>query len=68
MCVRASVCAYPSPRLLQLVALHGPHWTPCDWLNKFYRFFMPAVVGIISRHGLSIDACMFIEVFKRTAG
>ena len=27
-----------------------------DWLNKFYSFYMAAVVSIISRHGLSIDA------------
>ena len=26
-----------------------------DWLNKFYGFYMAAVVGIISRHGHSID-------------
>ena len=26
-------------------------------LNKFYSFYMVAVVGILSRRGLSIDAC-----------
>ena len=30
---------------------------PCDWLNKFYSFYMAAVIVIISRHGLNIDAC-----------
>ena len=23
-------------------------WTPYDWLNKSYYFYMPAVVGIVS--------------------
>ena len=27
---------------------------PCDWLNKFYGFYMAVVVHIISGHGLSI--------------
>ena len=29
-------------------------WTLYDWLNKFYSFCIAAVVGILSRHGLSI--------------
>ena len=28
---------------------------PYDWLNKIYGSYMVAVVGIISRCGLSID-------------
>ena len=28
---------------------------PYDWLNKFYRFYLVAVVSIISRCGLRID-------------
>ena len=34
-------------------------WTAYDWLNKFYNFYMAAVVGIVSRRGLSI------EVYRR---
>ena len=30
--------------------------TPYDWLNKLYRF-RAAVVGIVIRHGFSVDAC-----------
>ena len=30
---------------------------PYDWLNKFYRFCMAAIVGIISRCGLVIEVC-----------
>ena len=32
-------------------------WTPYDWLNEFYNFYMAALVGIISRYGLTIEAC-----------
>ena len=54
MCVRAWVCSW-----VQLVV--WCHWcgmirTMYDWLNKFYNFYMAAVVNIISRCGLSIDA------------
>ena len=31
--------------------------TPFDWLNKFYSFYMAAIVGIVSRHGLTGEAC-----------
>ena len=30
-------------------------WTPCDWLNKLYSFYI-LVVNIVSMRGLSIDA------------
>ena len=30
--------------------------SPYDWLNRFYRFYMVAIVGIINRHGLTIEA------------
>ena len=33
-------------------------WTPYNWLNKFYKCYMAAVVGIISRYGLRIEACL----------
>ena len=42
-----------SPKLL---ITSGMIWTSYDWLNKFYSFYMAAVVDIISRHGLRIDA------------
>ena len=29
---------------------------PYGWLNKFYNFYMAAVIGIDSRHGLIIEA------------
>ena len=31
-------------------------WTPYDWLNKYYSFCMAAIVGIVSRRGLRIEA------------
>ena len=34
----------------------GVIWTSYDWLNKLYSFYVAALVGIVSRHGLSIDA------------
>ena len=30
---------------------------PYDWLSKFYSFYEATVIGIVSRHGLTIDAC-----------
>ena len=30
-------------------------WTPYDWSNKFYSFYMVAIVSIISRCGLAIE-------------
>ena len=30
---------------------------PYDRLNNFNRFYMAAVVGMVSRHGLTIEAC-----------
>ena len=29
-------------------------WTPNDWLTKFYSVYMAAIVGIVSRHDLTI--------------
>ena len=29
---------------------------PYDWLNKSYKFYMAAVVSVISRRGLRIEA------------
>ena len=47
-----SVCMYPS----RLLITSGMIWTPYDWLNKFYCFYVAVVANIISRCGLSIDA------------
>ena len=46
------VCVCPPPRLL---ITSGGIWTPYDWLNKFYSFYVVAVVSIISWQGLSND-------------
>ena len=54
VCVFLHVCVSPPPRIL---ITSGVIWTPYDWLNKFYSFYVAAVVGIVSRHGLSIDMC-----------
>ena len=34
----------------------GVIWTPYDWLNKFYSFYMTAVVVIDDGHGLTVEA------------
>ena len=51
VCVCVSV--YPPPRL---VITSGLIWTLYDWLNKFYSFCIVAIVGIISRRDLIIEA------------
>ena len=33
---------------LRLLITSGMIQTPYDWLNKFYGFYMPAVVSIVS--------------------
>ena len=48
------VCVSPPPRLL---IASGMIWTLYDWLNKVSSFYVAVVVGIVSRCGLSIDAC-----------
>ena len=40
------------PRLL---ITSGVIWILYDWVNKFYSFYMVAVVGIISMSGLGIE-------------
>ena len=42
-----------APRLL---ITRGVMWTPYDWLNKFYSFYMAAVIIIGSGRGLRIEA------------
>ena len=41
----------------RLLITSGMIWISYDWLNKFYSFYMAAVVGIISRHGLRNQRC-----------
>ena len=41
------------PRLLINSGVMWPDMVPYDWLNKFHKFYMAAIVGIIiSRRGL----------------
>ena len=49
VCMCVFVC--PPPRLF---ITSGVIWTLYDWLNKFYGFYMAAVVGIVSGHDVSI--------------
>ena len=51
MCVCVFVC--PPPRLL---ITSGVIWTPYDWLNKGYSFYMAAVVVIGNGRGLRFEA------------
>ena len=50
-CLCVYVCVHPPLRLL---IIRGVIYTPYDWLNKFYGFYITAVVGIVSGHGLRI--------------
>ena len=52
VCGCVCTCMCPPPRLL---INSGVIWTPYDWLNKFYNFYLAAVVSIISMCGLSIN-------------
>ena len=53
MCVCVCMCVCPPPRLL---IASGVIWTPYDWLNKLYSFYMAAVVVINDGHGLTVEA------------
>ena len=53
MCVCVCVCVSPPLRLLITSSMI---WTPYDWLNKFCSFCVVAIVGIVSRHGLSNES------------
>ena len=52
LCVYLSVCL--PPRLLLTSGVCGVIWTPCDWSNKFYGFYMVAVVDIDNGRDISI--------------
>ena len=49
MCMCVCVC---TPRLL---TTSGVMWTPYDWVNKFYSFYMAAAVIIGGGCGLRIE-------------
>ena len=51
------VCMCVSVYLPRGYNTSGMIWTPYDWLNKLYSFYMAAVVIIGSRHGLTISLC-----------
>ena len=51
LCVCACVCVSLPPRSL---ITSGMIWIPYDQLNKFYSFYMAAVVSNVSRHGFDI--------------
>ena len=53
LCVFVYVCVCPPPRLFITSGVMGVMWTPYDWSNKFYGFYMAAVVDIDSRRGVS---------------
>ena len=59
-CLQVCVCVFvyvcPPPRLLITSGMIGMKLSPYDWLKKFYRFYMVAIVGISSRGGLIIEA------------
>ena len=56
-----SVCVCLSPMML---ITSGVIWTQYDWLNKFYDFYMTATANIVSRCGLTIDACYSNQPYK----
>ena len=51
------VCVCPPPRLVITSGVMWHDMDPYDWLNKYYSFCMAAIVGIVSRRGLRIEAC-----------
>ena len=40
---------------LRLLIASGMIWTPIDWLNKLYSFYVAAIVNNISKRGLTIE-------------
>ena len=47
-----SICVGPPLRLL---IASGVICTPYAWLNKFYSFYMAAIVSMISRYSLTVE-------------
>ena len=54
---RQYVCVCLPPRLLITSGVMWCDIDPYDWLNKFYGFYMAAVVGIGSGRDVSIYTC-----------
>ena len=52
VCMCVSVCVSPHEAIISYVIQ-----TMYDWLNKFYSFYIAAVVSSVSRCDLSIDVC-----------
>ena len=52
MCV---LCSHPMLPLTSGIMWHD--MDPYDWFSKLYSFYIAALVGMISGHGLSIDVC-----------
>ena len=54
VCVCVCVCVCVSTNKMTLLITSGKMWCDMvpqhDWLNKFYSFYMAAVVGIISKY------------------
>ena len=44
----------------------GMIWTPYDWLNKFYSFYMATIVVIGGGYSLRIKACCRNQPNKST--
>ena len=59
MCVCVCVCVFAClpPRLLKTTGVIWCDIDPYDWSNRFYGFYMAAVVGIVSGRGMSIHTC-----------
>ena len=53
MFIQVRVCVYVSAQRILLTS--GVIWTSYDWLNKFYSFYIAAVVDIVNGCDLSID-------------
>ena len=64
VCVYVCLCVCPLPRLLITSGMMWHKWVPYDWLNKFYHFYMAAVVSIISRCGFRIESHFRIQPNK----
>ena len=51
------MCACVCVPTLRLLITSGMIWTPYDWLNKLWSFYIAAVVIFSSGSGLRIQAC-----------
>ena len=66
VCAHSATCIMYAPgdmcvyAPLMLLITSGMIWhdiDPYDWLNKLYSFYIAVRVGVVSRHGLTIEAC-----------